>query len=107
VGLDGIGVDWRRPTSLYSQLGVVDFPRRVEGGAIGPRADGRLRMDESNAKELELAKRGVDAFIDRANELHHQGRYADALKQLEVRRTVIEWIPSRLHSVLGGYAKKN
>jgi GNAT superfamily N-acetyltransferase len=31
-----------------------------------------------------LAKRGVEAFVDRANELHHQGRYVEALKQLEV-----------------------
>ena len=42
-------------------------------------------MEEKEClKEVELAKRGVDAFVDRANELHHQGRHVDALKQLEV-----------------------
>ena len=42
-------------------------------------------MDNKEAlKEVELTKRGVDAFVDRANELHHQGRHSDALKQLEV-----------------------
>lgn len=41
-------------------------------------------------KEVELAKRGVDAFVDRANELHHQGRYEDALKQLERARRICE-----------------
>jgi len=40
--------------------------------------------DKESIKEVELAKRGVDAFVDRANELHHQGRHSDALKQLEV-----------------------
>ena len=40
--------------------------------------------DKESIKEVELAKRGVDAFVDRANELHHQGRHIDALKQLEV-----------------------
>ena len=34
-------------------------------------------------KEVELAKRGVEAFVDRANELHHQGRHAEALRQLQ------------------------
>jgi len=43
----------------------------------------QMSVQDSN-KEIELAKRGVDAFIDRANELHHQGRYIDAMKQLEV-----------------------
>uniref|UniRef100_A0A7S3K657 N-acetyltransferase domain-containing protein n=1 Tax=Aureoumbra lagunensis TaxID=44058 RepID=A0A7S3K657_9STRA len=41
-------------------------------------------------KEIELAKRGVDAFVDRANELHHQGRYNDAFKQLERARKLCE-----------------
>lgn len=41
-------------------------------------------MDLTETKEIELAKRGVDAFVDRANELHHQGRHVEALKQLEV-----------------------
>lgn len=38
----------------------------------------------ADTKEVELAKRGVEAFVDRANELHHQGRHAEALKQLQV-----------------------
>ena len=42
----------------------------------------------TDTKEIELAKRGVDAFVDRANELHHQGRYAEALKQLEVSHCI-------------------
>lgn len=44
----------------------------------------------ADTKEVELAKRGVDAFVDRANELHHQGRHADALKQLERARRICE-----------------
>ena len=43
--------------------------------------------DKVGLKEVELAKRGVDAFVDRANELHHQGRHLDALKQLEVTQS--------------------
>jgi len=38
----------------------------------------------TESKEIELAKRGVEAFVDRANELHHQGRHAEALRQLQV-----------------------
>jgi len=48
-----------------------------------------MSVQDSN-KEIELAKRGVDAFIDRANELHHQGRYIDAMKQLERARRICE-----------------
>mmetsp|Transcript_9393 Transcript_9393/g.28726 ORF Transcript_9393/g.28726 Transcript_9393/m.28726 type:complete len:247 (+) Transcript_9393:120-860(+) len=47
-------------------------------------------MDNQDMKEVELAKRGVDAFVDRANELHHQGRHFDALKQLERARRLCE-----------------
>ena len=38
----------------------------------------------AETKEVELAKRGVEAFVDRDNELQHQGRHAEALKQLQV-----------------------
>jgi len=44
----------------------------------------------SDTKEVELAKRGVEAFVDRANELHHQGRHVEALKQLERARRICE-----------------
>mmetsp|Transcript_13557 Transcript_13557/g.42788 ORF Transcript_13557/g.42788 Transcript_13557/m.42788 type:complete len:262 (+) Transcript_13557:279-1064(+) len=46
--------------------------------------------DGGSLKEVELAKRGVDAFVDRANELHHQGRHTEALKQLERARRLCE-----------------
>lgn len=65
-------------------------------------------MDDCSCfKEIELAKRGVDAFVDRANELHHQGRYSEALKQLEVSR--ICHAPSNTHStsVLEKFAKES
>ena len=45
----------------------------------------------SDTKEVELAKRGVEAFVDRANELHHQGRYVEALKQLEGEKYKFSW----------------
>jgi len=45
--------------------------------------------DKQGVREVELAKRGVDAFVDRANELHHQGRHSDALKQLEVNSNMM------------------
>lgn len=60
----------------------------------------------SDTKEVELAKRGVEAFVDRANELHHQGRHVEALKQLEVILfsyfTIIVFL-----SVLAEFAKKS
>ncbi|KAJ1451088.1 hypothetical protein M885DRAFT_530684 [Pelagophyceae sp. CCMP2097] len=46
--------------------------------------------NEGNSKEAELAKRGVDAYVDRANELHHQGRHVEAFKQLERARKICE-----------------
>lgn len=56
-------------------------------------------MDNKEAlKEVELAKRGVDAFVDRANELHHQGRHSDALKQLERARRICERKLGPLHN---------
>lgn len=44
----------------------------------------------ADTKEVELAKRGVEAFVDRANELHHQGRHAEALKQLQRARRICD-----------------
>ena len=43
-----------------------------------------LMDQKEDEKEVELAKRGVEARIDRANQLHHQGRHAQAFKQLEL-----------------------
>jgi predicted GNAT family N-acyltransferase len=54
--------------------------------------------DKESIKEVELAKRGVDAFVDRANELHHQGRHIDALKQLERARRICEKKLGPLHT---------
>mmetsp|Transcript_27998 Transcript_27998/g.95454 ORF Transcript_27998/g.95454 Transcript_27998/m.95454 type:complete len:244 (+) Transcript_27998:113-844(+) len=54
--------------------------------------------DKEGLKEVELAKRGVDAFVDRANELHHQGRHLDALKQLERARRICEKKLGPLHT---------
>lgn len=55
-------------------------------------------MELGDSKEVELAKRGVDAFVDRANELHHQGRHVEALKQLEVRMQLTRQHKSNVRS---------
>lgn len=52
----------------------------------------------SENKEVELAKRGVEAFVDRANELHHQGRHAEALRQLQRARKICEKKLGPLHN---------
>ena len=44
-----------------------------------------LMEQREDEKEVGLAVRGVEAYIDRANELHHQGKHPEAFKQLEVR----------------------